>query len=217
MSAAGTRRSYDAVAGRYAAEMADELRSKPLDRALLDAFAELAGDGRVADIGCGPGHVTAYLAGRGADPFGLDLSPMMCAAALQATSLAFAAADMTALPLRPASLAGLVCLYAVIHLDAAQRLAAYEEFARVLRPGGHALVAFHTSDDDVPVGGSLTMDEWWGQQVALTFRFLDPIGEVALLRDAGLELTARLDRAPYEGAEHASQRCYLLVRRPSRP
>ena len=34
------RHSYDTVAGRYAAEIGEELAAKPLDRALLDAFAE---------------------------------------------------------------------------------------------------------------------------------------------------------------------------------
>jgi SAM-dependent methyltransferase len=213
MTTTGTRHSYDAVATRYAAEIGDELRSKPLDRALLDTFAELSGGGVSADIGCGPGHVTAYLAGRGAHVFGLDLSPAMCATAVEATSLAFAAADMTALPLASDTLVGIVCVYAVIHLDATQRLAAYHEFARVLKPGGHALVAFHTSDADVAVGGAKTMTEWWGQQVSLTFRYLDPAEEAAMMSDAGLVLMARLDRAPYDGVEHPSRRSYLLVRR----
>ena len=65
----------------YAAEIAGELTHKPLDRGLLDAVAELAGGGPVADVGCGPGHVAAYLAGRGARTVGLDLSPGMCAVA----------------------------------------------------------------------------------------------------------------------------------------
>ena len=73
--------SYDLVAERYAAEIAGELTHKPLDRGLLDAVAELAGGGPVADVGCGPGHVAAYLAGRGARTVGLDLSPGMCAVA----------------------------------------------------------------------------------------------------------------------------------------
>ncbi len=57
-----TRATYDAVAGDYAEHLSGELAAKPLDRALLAAFAELvrtAGIGPVADLGCGPGHVTA--------------------------------------------------------------------------------------------------------------------------------------------------------------
>src|SRR5262245_35230589 len=40
---ARVRASYDAVAARYAAAFADELEGKPLERGLLDAFAELCG------------------------------------------------------------------------------------------------------------------------------------------------------------------------------
>ena len=85
---AATRASYDAVAAAYADQLSDELRRKPLDRALLTAFAEqvraatpaqppTADPGhaptadparpraRASDVGCGPGHVTAFLAGLG--------------------------------------------------------------------------------------------------------------------------------------------------------
>jgi SAM-dependent methyltransferase len=210
---AGTRRAYDLVANRYATELADELRGKPLDRAMLDAFAEVTVGGPVLDVGCGPGHATAYLTGRGVRAAGLDLSPGMCAVAHRATALPFAAADMTALPVRSRALAGILCLYAVIHLDAPRRAAAYAEFFRVLRPGGHALIAFHTSDADIRAGQARTLTEWWGHGVDLTFHFLDPLAETAALARAGLQVTARLDRAPYPGAEHASQRSYLLVRR----
>jgi SAM-dependent methyltransferase len=202
--------SYDRIAQRYAAEVGGELTHKPFDRALLDAVAELAGGGPVADVGCGPGHVAAYLADRGARTVGLDLSPGMCAVA-RAAGVPAAAADMTALPLRAGSLAGLVCLYAVIHLDASSRTAAYREFARVLQDGGRALVAFHTSDPEHPTGAAQHVDEWWGQPVDLTFRYLDADEEVTALRSAGLTLVARLDRSPHDGVEHPSRRTYLVV------
>jgi SAM-dependent methyltransferase len=202
--------SYDRVAERYAAEIGGELAHKPFDRGLLDAVAELAGGGLVADVGCGPGHVAEYLAGRGARTIGLDLSPGMCAVA-RAAGLPAAAADMTALPLRAGSLAGLVCLYAVIHLDASARAVAYQEFARVLQDGGRALIAFHTSDPDHPTGSQQHVAEWWGRPVDLTFRYLDAHEEVAALASAGLALVARLDRSPHDGVEHPSQRSYLVV------
>jgi SAM-dependent methyltransferase len=208
-----TRRSYDAVAERYAAEIGDELDGKPLDRALLDAFVELACDGPVVDVGCGPGHATAHLARRGAQALGVDLSPGMCAIARRSTALPYAAADMTVLPIRSQAVNGILCWYALIHLAEAERAAAYAEFARVLRPGGHALVAFHTSDAGTRPGQATHLTEWWAHPVDLTFRFLDPAAETAALARAGLTLTARLDRAPHPGTEHASQRSYLLLRR----
>ncbi|MFF6995310.1 class I SAM-dependent methyltransferase [Streptomyces sp. NPDC008313] len=212
-SSAVTRRSYDAVAERYAVEIAGELDAKPLDRALLDTFVELTSDGPVVDVGCGPGHATAYLAGRGARALGVDLSPAMCAVGHRGTALPFAAADMTVLPVRSGAAAGILCWYAVIHLDEAGRHRAYAEFARVLRPGGHVLVAFHVSDMDTRPGQATHLTEWWDRRVDLTFRFLDPEAETAALARAGLTLVARLDRAPHPGAEHPSRRTYLLARR----
>lgn len=213
MSRSSTRRSYDTVAERYAADIGGELDGKPLDRALLDTLAELADGGPVLDIGCGPGHATAHLDRHGARVSGLDLSPGMCAVARRGTGLPFAAADMTALPVRSGSVAAILCWYAVIHLDERHRTSAYGEFARVLRPGGHALLAFHTGDADTAPGGSRRLTEWWDHPVDLTFHFLDPDTESRRLTDAGFSVTARLDRSPHPGTEHPSHRTYLLVRR----
>ncbi|WP_330252627.1 methyltransferase domain-containing protein [Nocardia sp. NBC_00565] len=207
------RHGYDQVADHYTDELADELRHKPLDRGLLDVVAEFATDGVVADIGCGPAHVAAYLAARGVRTIGMDLSPAMCAAACRTTSVPVGAADMTALPVRSQSLAGLVCLYAVIHLNDDQRATAYAEFARVLRPGAHALIAFHTSDPDIPVGGVKTITDWWGHEVDLTFHYLDPSAETEAMSAAGLVLGARLDREPHRDTERPSRGSYLLVQR----
>lgn len=207
-----TRRSYDAVAERYAAELSDELDGKPIDRALLDALVDLAPDGVVADLGAGPGQIGAYVAGRRRAVLAIDLSPHMCAIARR-TGLAAAAGDMAALPLRDEALAAITCFYAVIHLDAAARAQAYAEFARVLRPNGHALIAFHTEDAGNAMGQSLVLHELMGSDVELTFHYLDPDDEIRQLRSAGFTFVARLDRAPRDGLEHASQRSYLLVRK----
>jgi SAM-dependent methyltransferase len=208
------RRSYDAVAQRYAAEIGSELQGKPLDRALLRAVADTAGPHPVADIGCGPGHVAAYLATLGVSAFGLDLSPRMCALTHREGPVPAVAGDACELPLAPTSLAAVVCLYTVIHLDTASRARAYAELFRVLQPGGQALIAFHVFDDEVAAGGCRTLTRWWDHEVDLTFRFLDPDGELAAMVQAGFRFVARIDRAPYVGIEHPSQRTYLLVARP---
>jgi len=208
-----TRRSYDLVADRYSAELSGELAGKPLDRALLVALAELAGGGCIVDVGAGPGHVAAHLASCGTAAIGLDLSPGMCAVGHRDTGLPFAAADMVGLPLSSGAVTGIVCFYALIHLDTPGRASAYREFSRVLGRGGYALVAFHTSDAEVPVGGERARKDWWGYEVDLVFRFLDPATEVKSMAEVGLELVARMDRGPHPDVEHLSQRSYLLVRR----
>src|ERR1019366_316893 len=79
---ARVRVSYHAVADAYVERVHNGLRHKPLDRALLTAFAEHVQDGfgrgaSVCDAGCGPGHVSAFLATLGLTVTGIDLSPAM--------------------------------------------------------------------------------------------------------------------------------------------
>jgi SAM-dependent methyltransferase len=94
------RRSYDTVAEEYAGGFRDELAGKPLDRALLACLAEQAEQGTaIVDLGCGPGHVAAWLAGRGVAAVGIDLSPRMIAAGRRDyPEVEFREGDFLALP-----------------------------------------------------------------------------------------------------------------------
>ena len=50
--------SYDSAANAYAEHLFLELEQKPLDRHILNRFAEAVdGLGLVADLGCGPGRI----------------------------------------------------------------------------------------------------------------------------------------------------------------
>ncbi len=60
---ARVRSSYDAVATAYADHLLDELDALPFERWLLDRVAADAASGPVVEVGSGPGHVTAHLAG----------------------------------------------------------------------------------------------------------------------------------------------------------
>jgi hypothetical protein len=85
---ADTRTSYDTVAASYADQLRDALAGLPYVGAAVALFAEMvhtAGGGPVADVGCGPGHVTGHLHELGVDAFGIDharaRSTRRCAAA----------------------------------------------------------------------------------------------------------------------------------------
>ncbi len=202
------RTGYAGVARAYREQLADELPGKPLDRAFLDAFAERCAGGLVCDVGCGPGHVARYLASRGASVEGVDLSPAMIAEAIAlAPALTFRVGDMFALPYDVGALAGIVAFYAIVHLRTDELLAPFKDFYRVLAPGGLVAVAFHVGNDTVHV------DELFGCATSLDFQFHPPAAVIAALTAAGFTLEARLDREPYPGTEHPSQRTYLLARR----
>ncbi|MFC0507818.1 class I SAM-dependent DNA methyltransferase [Micromonospora costi] len=209
-----TRASYDAVADRMARQFRDELASKPWDRAVLGAFAELvrrAGNGPVADVGCGPGMVTAHLASLGLDVFGIDLSPQMLAQARRDhPGLRFEEGSMTALDLPEGGLAGITAWYSIIHVPDELLAATFTGFHRALAPGGHLAMVFQVGDERV------VRTEAFGETISLTFRRRRPDHVAALLTAAGFEVRARLLREPepYEGGTESTPQAYLLARRP---
>ena len=206
--------AYDAVARAYDAQLSDELTGKPLDRALLEGFVELAGAGTVADVGCGPGHVTHFLAARHPDVIGIDLSPGMIAVARErAPELAFVVGSMLQLPVVDGSWAGAVALYSIIHLTEQERVSAWREFARALRPGGWLLASFHVESAEFAAGQVNHLTSWFGESVDLDGYFLDPARVVAEMGRAGLAVMATVERQPSPELEYPSRRCYLLAQR----
>lgn len=192
---AATRAGYDAMAEQYAEHFRAALDEAPLDRALLSGFAEMVRrahpDPQLLEVGSGPGNVAAHLHQLGMPVRGIDLSPAMVELARRAhPELSFEVGEMSALDVADASVAGVVAWYSVIHVPASQRPGVIGEFHRVLRPGGYALLAFQVGDD------TLHLDEAFGHEVSLDFHRLEPDAVVALLDDAGFDLTARLVRAP---------------------
>ncbi|MEU6310995.1 class I SAM-dependent methyltransferase [Streptomyces sp. NPDC047014] len=206
------RASYDAVAVDCARLLGAELDGRPLDRAMLSAFAECVRDeaggaGRaVADLGCGPGRVTAHLAGLGVRAFGVDLSPAMVAVARRShPGLRFEVGSMAALDVADGVLGGVLAWYSTPHTPPAELPSLFAEFARVLAPGGHVLLAFEAGDERV------RLEEAFGHPVDLDV-YRTPPGVMAdLLAGAGLTETARLLRAPVSA--EPSPRAFLLARK----
>ena len=210
----GVQEVYDAVAQAYDRQFGDELAAKPLDRALLTGLVELVGRGRIADVGCGPGHVTRFLATQHPDVIGIDLSPDMIGIARERSpEMEFTVASMLALPASDGQWAGVVALYSIIHLDGDERGRACREFARVIHPGGWLLVAFHVDSHEFAAGQVNHLTSWFGQRVELDGYFLDPGGVVAQLEAAGFAVMAKVDRQPEALVEYPSRRCYLLAQR----
>lgn len=91
------------------------------------------------DIGCGTGHYMGWLAQRGYAVAGVDASEQMLAAARENNpGAALQRSDVDRLPFPDASFDLVVCIEVLRYLPAPRN--AIAEMARVLKPGGIALV-----------------------------------------------------------------------------
>ena len=187
-----TRASYDTVAVDYAELLGAELGNKPLDRAMLAAFAEhvrAGGGGQVADLGCGPGRVTVHLEGLGLDAFGVDLSPGMVAVARRShPHLRFEVGSMTDLDIKDDSLAGALVWYSTVHTPIGELPVLFAEFERV------------------------RLEHAYGHAVTLDVHRFPPERIAELLRGAGLVEVARLVREA--DAKEATPQAFVLARKP---
>ncbi|GAB3430507.1 class I SAM-dependent DNA methyltransferase [Flindersiella endophytica] len=202
------RTSYDTVAESYASLVPDRFSQDLLGQALLGAFAEYivaAGGGQVADIGCGPGHVTAHLASLGLDVFGIDLSPKQIEVARRTCpGLRFEVGSMTALDLADGSLAGIVAWWSIVHTPPGELPVVIAEFERTLAPGAHTLLGFHAG-----TGERRQLEQAYGHPVNYISYRQSPDYVSELLAKAGLTVTAQLTQA----GERCPQVC-LLARKP---
>jgi ubiquinone/menaquinone biosynthesis C-methylase UbiE len=203
--------SYDRVADEYVRHIYDELRHKPLDRQLLDRFADsMRGAGLVCDLGCGPGHVARYLHERGVATCGMDLSPGMVERARELNpGIEFHQGDMRSLDVPDETWSGIAAFYAIVNLSPIDVAQAIREMWRVLRPEGLLLLSFHIGEEVSHV------EDLWNCAVCLDFYFFRPVQVEGNLRAAGFAIEDIVEREPYAPeVEYQSRRAYILARKP---
>lgn len=201
--------SYDRVAGTYVGMGVGELADRPWLRAALAAFAETV-RGPVLDVGCGPGTVTAHLAGLGLDVSGVDLSPEMVAHARRRyPDLRFEVASATALDLAPASLGGVLGWWSLFHLPRPMLPEVLAAFRDALVPGGQALIGTHVGDGEI-----LRTEAYGGVPVTWTTHLWQPDRLAGLVTAAGLDVVAELRFPPESGAR---PQVLIAARRPAQP
>jgi SAM-dependent methyltransferase len=140
-----TLAAYDTHAAAYAADWLAQDAPEDMYALLRTHFAP----GATADVGCGAGRDTAWLAANGFDARGFDASPGLLAQARAAhPSIRF---DKAALP----ELAGVVrgafrnvlCETVIMHLPIAQIGPSVRSLLALLRPGGTLYLSWRVTDD----------------------------------------------------------------------
>ena len=118
------------------------------DRQLTERFRDAMGaaaGGRLLDVACGPGIVTAALAGRAHEVTAFDATPEMLRKARQKceaaghSNIRFELGDAEKMPFADGLFDGAVTRLAIHHFARPERVIG--EMFRVLRPGGIAVIA----------------------------------------------------------------------------
>ena len=203
---ATVRDVYDLAAPTYVQFVGTEISSATewtLDRSLLVAFVELmkgrAGS-RVADIGCGPGRVAAFMADQGLDVIGLDISQAMLGIARAAhPHVVFEEGRLDALPFESGVLGGAVCWYSIIHTPPDRLGDSFDELARVLVPGGSLLLAFQANAEPRHRADA------FGTRLPLTSYRHDLKAVISNLEESGFRISTTVLRAPELEHETTSQ------------
>jgi SAM-dependent methyltransferase len=138
--------------------------------------------------------VTAYLADRGLDVSGVDLSPRMIEHARRLhPGCSFSVASSTDLDLADSFLGGVLGWWSLFNLPRDVLPQVLASFARALVPGGQLIIATHVGDGDVA-----RSEAYGGVAVNWTTYLWQPEQLTALVEQAGLRPVAELRLPPEE-------------------
>jgi len=139
-----SRSFYARLGASGLARRTDAERDEGIVQALIEMLSRHL---RVLDVGCGYGRTAIPLARHGHTVHGVDLSPNLIEAGVEAAvasrlDVRFVIGSMTRLPYPPGSFDAAICLWSAFHelLDEGEQHDAVSEMWRVLRPGGVALI-----------------------------------------------------------------------------
>ncbi len=186
------------MAGSYAELIRDTRYEAAVDLGMVTLFVQSLAQrpATVLDAGCGTGRMITHLSTL--DPelviAGSDLSPgMLARARSQHPGLELVAADNASLPFADERFDGVLAWYSTIHTPPHRLGAIFEEFRRVVRPGGLVLLGFQAGT------GDRRLDKPYGHDVDLVaYLHHTPYVRDALIH-SGLAPVAVLDRSARGG------------------
>jgi ubiquinone/menaquinone biosynthesis C-methylase UbiE len=161
MSIARVREAYAARAGEYTSRFGTIEATAELDRQYVLAWAR-AVDGRIVDVGCGPGQWTNYLHENGVDIEGVDAVPEFIDGARQRyPGVEYRIGRADRLGVDDASLGGILAWFSLIHSDPDRIDAVLSEFARCTRPGGGLAIGFFEGAELAAFDHAVTTAYFW--------------------------------------------------------
>lgn len=155
------REAYAARAAEYTSLFGSIEAATEHDRQLVLAWAQ-AIDGRIIDVGCGPGQWTNYLSDNGIDIEGVDPVPEFVDVARQRfPGVRYRTGSAAWLDVDEASLGGVLAWYSLIHTDPDRIDALLAELARCLRPRGGLALGFFEGAELAPFDHAVATAYAW--------------------------------------------------------
>lgn len=152
---------------------------QPLNPWLEERLWALGRTGLVLDLGCGRGYWLERMAAEGLRPVGLEYD--IARTALAARHAPVVVSDAERLPLATASVGLVWCIHVLHHLHEPARV--LDEVRRVLKPGGHMILAETVEDNPIVRKGRDIWPHWDGVDVHARFTAASLL---AMLQAAGL-------------------------------
>lgn len=147
MTETEVRDAYTKRASEYISLFGSVDKANEQDQRLVAHWAKSL-QGPVVDVGCGPGHWTAFLTGLGADAVGIDLVPAFVQdAKARFPDTLFRVESFTDLGAHDGQIGGILAWYSLIHLQPEDLQSALGEFGRCISPGGTLLMGFFDGTD----------------------------------------------------------------------
>jgi len=144
---AQTLHAYDHAAQDYATDWESQPAGTDLQELVLRYFRK---PGLVADVGCGSGRDAAWLAAHGFHVIGFEPSEALLAEARRRhPEIGFSSATLPGLEeLAPESFDNVLCETVIMHLGAADAVAAAARLIDIVRPGGTLYLTWRVTKGD---------------------------------------------------------------------
>ena len=184
--------AYSARADEYAQVLGSMNAMAPTDRDLIARWAQSI-NGQIVDVGCGPGHWTAFLHELGCTVRGIDpVSRFIEIATRNHPDVAYQTAGVA--DLADASADGLLIWYSLIHLNPVEVERALARCWSALKSRGSLLLGFFDGERVAPFDHAISTAYYW------------PLSELErLLVDLGFAIIETEQR------EDAGSRCHAVI------
>jgi ubiquinone/menaquinone biosynthesis C-methylase UbiE len=161
VNVAHVRDAYSARAAEYIDLFGSIDAAAEEDREYVLAWAQSV-DGRIVDVGCGPGQWTNFLHEHGVDVEGLDpVAAFVAEAQRRYPDASYRIGRAEQLGVDDASVGGVLAWFSLIHTDPDRVGELLGEFARCVRPHGSLAIGFFEGPELAPFDHAVTTAFFW--------------------------------------------------------